>query len=81
MLFRSYANAVEHQSRQLLDIAWLQSHAIRSPLVRVMGLADLLCNSKNTSEEHNKLLTYLMTSARELDEQVRLISYKTEAAG
>jgi len=76
-----YANAVEHQSRQLLDIAWLQSHAIRSPLVRVMGLADLLCNSKNTSEEHNKLLTYLMTSARELDEQVRLISYKTEAAG
>jgi len=76
-----YANAVEQQSRQLLDIAWLQSHAIRSPLVRIMGLIDLLCNTPNSDEEQNKLITYLMTSARELDEQVRLISYKTEAAG
>jgi PAS domain-containing protein len=75
-----YANAVERQSRQLLDIAWLQSHSIRSPLVRIMGLADLLCNTKNTEEEKNKLVAYLMTSARELDEQIRLISLKTESA-
>jgi len=76
-----YANAVEKQSRQLLDIAWLQSHSIRSPLVRIMGLADLLCNTKNSEEEQNKLMAYLMTSARELDEQIRLISVKTESAG
>ncbi|MFD0751816.1 PAS domain-containing protein [Mucilaginibacter calamicampi] len=76
-----YATAVEQQSRQLLDIAWLQSHAIRSPLVRIMGIADLLCNMRNSEEEQNKLMAYLMTSARELDEQVRLISYKTESAG
>jgi PAS domain-containing protein len=75
-----YANAVEQQSRQLLDIAWLQSHAIRSPLVRIMGLADLLCNMQNTREEQNKLMDYLMASARELDEQIRLISLKTESA-
>jgi len=75
-----YANAVEQQSRQLLDIAWLQSHSIRSPLVRIMGLADLLCNTPNTEEEKNKLITYLMASTRELDEQIRLISLKTESA-
>ena len=76
-----YANAVEQQSRQLLDIAWLQSHSIRSPLVRIMGLADLLCNTPNTEEEQSKLIAYLMASARELDEQIRLISLKTESAG
>lgn len=75
-----YANAVEQQSRQLLDIAWLQSHAIRSPLVRIMGLADLLSSSANLDEEQNKLINYLMASAYELDEQVKLISLKTEAA-
>lgn len=75
-----YANAVELQSRQLLDIAWLQSHAIRSPLVRIMGLADLLYNVENVSEEQNKLISYIMASARELDNQIRLISLKTESA-
>lgn len=75
-----YANAVEQQSRQLLDIAWLQSHSIRSPLVRIMGLADLLCNMQNSPEEQSKLMEYLVASASELDEQIKLISLKTESA-
>lgn len=69
-----YANAVEQQSRQLLDIAWLQSHAIRSPLVRIMALADLARNSSAYDAEHEKMLEYLYESAVELDKQVRLIS-------
>ncbi len=74
-----YANAIELQSRQLLDIAWLQSHAIRSPLVRIMGITDLLRNVHNTEEERQTLFNYLHTSARELDDQIRIISQKTEA--
>ncbi|PJJ83935.1 PAS domain-containing protein [Mucilaginibacter auburnensis] len=73
-----YANAIEQQSRQLLDIAWLQSHAIRSPLVRILGITELLQNADNSEEERKKLLIYLSTSAHELDEQIKLISQKTE---
>lgn len=75
-----YANAIEQQSRQLLDIAWLQSHAIRSPLVRILGITDLLRSSNNSDEERQKLLNYLQTSAQELDNQIKLISQKTELA-
>lgn len=74
-----YANAVAQQSRQLLDIAWLQSHAVRSPLVRIMALSDMLRTSPADDAERDKILDHLFESAVELDKQVRLISSKTES--
>jgi signal transduction histidine kinase len=74
-----FANAVEQKSRQLQDIAWQQSHAVRSPLVTIMGLAELLRNSSPDKLEHEKMLEYLYKSAVELDKQVRLISTTAES--
>src|SRR5690606_5516483 len=37
-----YIQAIEAQNKKLQDIAWMQSHVVRAPLARIMGLADLI---------------------------------------
>ena len=69
--------AIEQQNRQLLDIAWAQSHKIRSPLTRIMGLVELLDSELADQENHRQVLDYLRFSATELDTEVRDISQKT----
>ncbi|MBB5397916.1 PAS domain-containing protein [Mucilaginibacter sp. AK015] len=70
--------AIEQQNRQLLDIAWMQSHMIRSPLTRIMALVELLKDASNSDEEKAEFLDHLLTSANELDEQVKRINQKAE---
>jgi PAS domain S-box-containing protein len=70
--------AIEQQNRQLLDIAWMQSHMIRSPLTRIMALVELMKDPSNTDEEKAEFLDYLLISAYELDEQVKGINEKAE---
>lgn len=69
--------AIEQQNRQLLDIAWAQSHKIRSPLTRIMGLVELLDGELADQDKHRQVLDYLRFSATELDTEVRDISRKT----
>ena len=58
---------------QLWEVAWMQSHLVRAPLARLMGLVDVLIAEQNNDE----LLNYIMTAAHELDKVVRDISSKT----
>jgi PAS domain S-box-containing protein len=71
--------SIEQQNKQLLDIAWTQSHVIRVPLSRIMSLTDLLQDEHDQSTETHQLLEHLRASAAELDRQVRLICKKTES--
>lgn len=65
----------------LKEIAWVQSHVVRAPLARLMGLMNLieaepdleLLNSFNLKEK-------IMDSAKELDTIIRDITNKTYAA-
>ncbi|MDR7129419.1 PAS domain S-box-containing protein [Algoriphagus sp. 4150] len=70
--------AIEEQNQQFREIAWLQSHIIRAPLARIMGLIDLIKNTSVEELSQSKLLDYLLTSANELDDQIRIITQKTE---
>lgn len=70
--------AIEHQNRQLLDIAWMQSHMIRSPLTRIMALVELIKDTPESDPEKSDLLNHLLASAYELDKQVKLINQKAE---
>ncbi|SFB57696.1 PAS domain-containing protein [Algoriphagus aquimarinus] len=70
--------SIEQQNQQFRDIAWLQSHIIRAPLARIMGLIDLIKNTPAEELSQSELLDYLSASANELDEQIRIISQKTE---
>jgi signal transduction histidine kinase len=56
----------------------MQSHLVRAPLARIMGITDLIQNDtvKNEIELHD-LLKHLLNSADELDTIIKDISDKT----
>ncbi|MCF0040879.1 PAS domain-containing protein [Dyadobacter fanqingshengii] len=68
----------KREELKLQEIAYLQSHVVRAPLARLMGVIDLIKNYSHTDIEKNELLDHLLLSAKELDEVIRDISEKTE---
>ena len=74
----NYITAIEKQNKKLLEIAWTQSHVVRAPLSRIMGLTELMKDSTDSEEEKEELLALLQTSANELDDIIKNISEKTE---
>jgi two-component system, sensor histidine kinase and response regulator len=69
--------ALRKQNQALKEIAWSQSHQVRAPLSRILGLISLLRDDSNHSpEEMGELLDFMQTSADELDEIVKEISQK-----
>lgn len=72
-----YIQTVEEQNTRLQEIAWMQSHVVRSPLSRLMGLVqsmDTLVEDLG-KKRVNKLI---LDSAKELDEIVHQIVKKAE---
>ncbi|WP_262886832.1 PAS domain-containing protein [Mucilaginibacter humi] len=43
----NYLTAIEEQNKQLRDIAWSQSHIVRAPLARIIGLTEMATDAKN----------------------------------
>lgn len=73
-----YISEIEQRNHKLQEIAWMQSHVIRAPLARLMGLIDLIRNYQHSEIEQNELLDHVLVSAHALDEIIRDISSKTE---
>lgn len=75
-----YIETIETQNRALKEISWIQSHVVRAPLARLMGLINLLENeSFSTNPELNGLLGHIKNSSVELDYIIRDISKKSES--
>jgi PAS domain S-box-containing protein len=82
----TYIEAIEKQNAILNEIAWIQSHLVRAPLSRIMGIIDAIKNKGFDSTDNEKLYEYLLISAEELDiiigditkksEQIKPIPYK-----
>jgi len=68
---------LETKNKQLARIAWEQSHLVRAPLARIMGLVNLFNNHLVSEEEQIKFLNYLQLSAEELDAVIKAIVLKT----
>lgn len=62
-----YLEAIETQNEKMRDIAWTQSHILRSPLSRMMGIIDLIQNEELEKSELREFLGHLLDSAKELD--------------
>ena len=73
-----YIRAIEQQNKRLREIAWAQSHLVRAPLTRMMGVIELLRNFNHLDIDREQLMDSLMDSAAELDDLIREISRKTE---
>lgn len=69
-----YIKAIEQQNERLQAISWMQSHVIRAPLARVMGLIPMFIDPKATVEERQEISAYLVESAKEMDKVIRSIT-------
>ncbi len=73
-----YIKTIEKQNQQIKEIAWIQSHVVRAPIARLMGLVNLIDLEKATDTDHKNLLSHIMDSANELDQIVRDINTRTK---
>lgn len=71
-----YIEAIELQNQLLKEIAWTQSHEVRSPLAKILGLIALLDDEKE--EDRKEIIEYLQTSAKELDSVISTIVDKSK---
>jgi PAS domain S-box-containing protein len=69
-----YYAAVSEQNKVLKDIAWMQSHVVRAPLARMLGLVDLLEDSDFTELNQTEIVALITESAYELDGIIRTIT-------
>jgi len=74
----SYLDAIEKKNEKMREIAYLQSHVIRNPLSRILGITQLISSSHVTSNELDPYLLHLINSAKELDQVVTNIVRQTE---
>lgn len=73
-----YLKAIEEQKQKLSDIAWTQSHMVRAPLARMMGLINLLHYENNLDENTHQLLKHMLDSAHEFDTIIKSIVQNTQ---
>jgi PAS domain S-box-containing protein len=77
---RKQMYAIKKQNETLKEVAWIQSHVIRAPIVRIMGMLDLIEQQyKSIDPDLKEQLEVLAKSAYELDELTRDITKKTES--
>ncbi len=73
-----HIKTIESQNSKFNKIAWMQSHVLRAPLVRMMGLTNLLLDPEENMEGENKfLLEEIRKSSNEIDQITREIAQIT----
>lgn len=73
----NYIQTIETQNKRLREIAWTQSHVVRAPLSRILGIINLLEMEGECSDELKFLLQQIRVSGREMDEIIQDIVSKT----
>ncbi|MFI0427165.1 MAG: response regulator [Flavobacterium sp.] len=74
----NHIKEIELQNQKLKEIAWTQSHIVRAPISQILGLAQLVLEDKNATEETKELVAILNNSAQELDTIVKEIIDKSK---
>lgn len=74
-----YQRQLELHNRQLQTIAWNQSHVVRAPLSRLLGLINLLSETQPEDKQYEEILGYIRFSAKELDQIIKNIVRLSES--
>lgn len=69
---------IKEQNKKLREIAWMQSHVIRSPLARIMALINLSRSHKGGGKSGEEIFDMVAISAEELDKVIHEIIEKTD---
>ena len=74
---RTAIKRIKHQNRLLREIAWEQSHLVRAPLTRLMGLLDFFEMEDFEEMSRESILQHIKNSALEMDDILRRIVTRT----
>ncbi|GEL11167.1 hypothetical protein FGL01_19060 [Flavobacterium glycines] len=66
-----YVNQIEIQNEKLKNIAWTQSHIVRAPLARMLGIMNAIEDNNKNLDNTLMWLKHLRDSANELDEIIK----------
>lgn len=66
---------LQQQNKQLKEIAWSQSHLVRAPLSRLLGLTQVFRKGILNKEEEKEFLSHIYQTALELDQVITNIIY------
>ena len=75
---RNHIETINAHNSKLREIAWMQSHVVRAPLARLMGLVQLLKSPSNQGPEDTNLHDIILDSAKELDGVIHRITEKID---
>lgn len=73
-----HQQTIEAQNTKLKNIAWTQSHIVRAPLSRILGIINLLEIQSQDPDELANWLEQIRASALEMDQIVRNIVEQTK---
>jgi PAS domain S-box-containing protein len=76
-----HINTIEIQNTQLRNIAWTQSHVVRAPISRILGIINLLEDEKENHEEFLFWMNQLKISTNEMDDIVKKIISDSNSFG
>lgn len=74
----NYVRHIEIQNEKLRKIAWTQSHVVRAPLARILGIVNLIGIMNDDYTELPFMLEQLKISSMEMDDIVRSIVNETQ---
>jgi PAS domain S-box-containing protein len=74
-----HMTAIEIQNDRLRDIAWTQSHIVRAPVARLIGLIDLIKTGGLNEHEKEMYLGHVVSSAEEVDVIIKNIVDKSQS--
>jgi signal transduction histidine kinase len=73
LMVKNRTAELEERNYQLTEYAFINSHLLRAPLARVLGLTDLI-RMESTDPKTGELMDRLFNSCEELDEIIKLMS-------
>lgn len=73
-----YTNAIVEQNKKLREIAWLQSHAVRAPLTRIIGLVQAIKDGDLDENEKKQYFSHILESSDELDTIIKDVVNKSQ---
>ncbi|WFB63229.1 PAS domain-containing protein [Sphingobacterium sp. WM] len=76
---RMHLEMIEEQNRLLREIAWAQSHELRAPLTRLLGLAEVSLQYGGGGLSQVRIMELIKESAEELDIIIRSMTEKSNS--
>ena len=73
-----YVTHIEEQNKKLRNIAWTQSHVVRAPLSRILGIINVIETERENLDDLLFWLSQLRVSCNEMDEIVKKITEEAQ---